>query len=212
MMEDELKKVYDETGCTDPIIWIDRGYHNTPNILRNKLQQIIDELKDNDIILLTFGLCGNALQGILSKQAKLVLPRFDDCINLLLYTEKKKRKERALAKAGSIYVTRGWTLEPESILAQYEQNIEKYGYETAKIVIEMMYENYKEIRLINTGCYDIKPVEEYVKKAAELTNLSTSYTEGSSIILKQLILEQWDNNFIIQEAGIELDACQWEML
>ena len=40
--------------------------------------------QDYDTILLGFCLCGNALHGVRAARARLIAPRFDDCIRMLL--------------------------------------------------------------------------------------------------------------------------------
>jgi len=95
MMEDEIHTLYEELHCNIPVVWVERGYHNTPAKLKEKLQELITEHQDKDEILLSFGLCGNGTDGIISEKATLVMPKFDDCINMLLC--KGKREKRGLA-------------------------------------------------------------------------------------------------------------------
>ena len=199
MMENEIEKVYKETGCTIPIIWVERGYHNTPAKLKEKLQTMIDGLQDYDEILLTFGLCGNGTQGIVSPRATLVLPKFDDCINMLLC--RGNRTARGLVNARSIYLTSGWIQDRDSILQQYEKYVEEYGAEMAEEILDAMYEHYEKISVLDTGSYDLAPVQEYAGKAAQLLNLSTETVPGSTEMLKNLITGQWDVNMIVQKPG-----------
>ncbi|MCI8281458.1 MAG: DUF1638 domain-containing protein [Lachnospiraceae bacterium] len=199
MLEDEIKKVYKEIECNIPVIWVERGFHNTPEKLNGELQKIIDEHQDCDEILLTFGLCGNGTEGIVSKNTMLVMPRFDDCINMLLC--KGKRESRGLTKADSIYITRGWTLDSESILSQYDKYVEDYGEESAEGIIEMMYQHYKTITVIDTDSYEKAPVMEYANQAARLLGLSSQMTEGSTKVLRDLLLGNWEEHFIVQKPG-----------
>ncbi len=207
MMEDEIKKIYEETCCRIPVIWMERGYHNEPEKLRGRLQELIDGLQDQDAILLAFGLCGNGTAGLVSKRASLVLPRFDDCINILLC--RGKRKRRGLIETGSIYLTRGWTIDSDSILAQYEKHVDEYGREAADEIMEAMYRNYEKLKVIDTGCYDVAATQAYAQKAAELLGLSTETEQGSTKILKQLLTGPWDENFIVQKPGEPLDIQEW---
>ena len=209
MMEDEIKKVYEETGCEIPVIWVERGYHNTPDKLKAELQRLINSHQDYDEILLTFGLCGNGTEGIISPKAALVLPKFDDCINMLLCLG--ERKARGLLETGSIYLTRGWTLDEESVLEQYEKYVEDYGEESAEVILEMMYEHYEKISVIDTGCYDMAPVLEYAQKAAGLLDLSTQTVKGSTEMLKKLLTSQEDVNIIRKKPGQPVIASDFEL-
>ena len=186
-------------NCKIPVIWMDRGLHNTPEKLKIELQKQIDQLQDADEILLSFGLCGNGTDELVSKSTSLVIPKFDDCLNLMLCTA--ERTARGLTKADSLYLTRGWTLDSESILRQYDSLLEKYDEETRDIIFETMYEHYHTVNVIDTGCYDLRPVLEYAEKAAELLDLETETIPGSNRILKQLLTGEWDENFIVLQPG-----------
>lgn len=209
MMEDELHSVYKKIGCDLPVHWLERGYHNTPEKLRQVLQSEIDKLQEYDEILLAYGLCGNGTAGLVSEKATLVLPKFDDCINLMLCTG--ARVARGLAKAGSIYLTRGWIQDEEAILQKQQEYVEEYGEETAQEILEMMYEHYEKIAVIDTGCYDLAPVQDYAKKAGEMLSLEPVTVAGSTGILEKLLKGQWDEDFIVQEPGQPLTASQWEI-
>lgn len=208
MVEDEIRKIYERTGCRIPVVWVERGYHNSPEELRKKLQALIDGLQDQDEILLTFGLCGNGTAGLVSPHATLILPRFDDCINMLLC--RSRRETRGFTEAGSIYLTRAWTQDPEAILAQCDNYTETYGQEAAEEILETMYGNYERITVIDTGCYELTATQKYAQEAAERLNLSTETVTGSTRILEQLLEGQWDENFIVQRPGEMLSARKWE--
>lgn len=211
MMEDEINKIYQEENCEMPVVWMDRGYHNTPDKLKEKLQEKINELQDYDEILLAFGLCGNGTEGLVSENTALIIPRFDDCLNMLLCGE--KRMARGLTEAGKIYLTRGWTMDDEAILAQYEKYIEEYDEESAEAIMEMMYQHYEKIAVIDTESYHMESVMEYAKKAAQLLDLSTETVKGSTRMLKQLLTGNWDENFIIQKPGqpVRTSSFEWEI-
>ena len=46
MMEDEIHQIFDCLNCSVPVVWIDRGFHNTPQKLKEELQKQIDLLQD----------------------------------------------------------------------------------------------------------------------------------------------------------------------
>ena len=209
MMEDEIHQIFDCLNCSVPVVWMDRGFHNTPQKLKEELQKQIDLLQDQDDILLAFGLCGNGTEGICSKNTRLILPKFDDCINMLLCTG--TRTDRALTRADSIYLTRGWTLDSEAILQQYEKIKEQYDEEMCEIIMETMYEHYHSITVIDTGCYDTEPVLDYAHQAADLLDLEVETAPGSNHILAQLLTGQWDDNFIILEPGKTISSAFFEI-
>ncbi len=209
MMEDEINSVLKQSNITIPIVWMDRGFHNTPEKLNLKLQNQIDQLQDQDEILLAFGLCGNGTEGIYSQNTKLILPRFDDCINLLLCTG--QRTSRALTQTDSLYLTRGWTLDKEAILQQYEIIKEQYDEEMCDIIFETMYGHYHTVTVIDTGCYDTAPVLDYADKAAKLLDFQVKTCPGSNQILYHLLTGNWDKNFIVLQPGEKISSMYFDI-
>ena len=85
MLEDEMQLALQRTGVQMPIVWLDAGLHEYPAKLRASLREKIAELEQSyDTILLGFCLCGNAMDGVGASRARLVVPRFDDCIRMLM--------------------------------------------------------------------------------------------------------------------------------
>ena len=78
MQQDEIEKYRKQLNITYPVVYLQRGLHRNPFVLRNLLQQEIDRHQDVDIILLTYGLCGRGTEGIVSWNTELVMPRFHD--------------------------------------------------------------------------------------------------------------------------------------
>lgn len=197
MLEDEINAVYEKLGCSLPVIWLERGYHNTPEKLRTKLQETIDKLSDQDELLLCFGLCGNGTAGISSKTSRLILPKFDDCLNMLLCDG--NRSCRGLVQPGTMYLTNGWTKDTEGILQQYDELLEEYDEETRDDILEMMYAHYNSVTVIDTGCFPMEETMEYARKTCELMDFELKTTPGYVIMIEKLFSGDWDQNFLIIE-------------
>ena len=73
-----------ETECSYPVMWIESGLHINPDSLRKRLQEELDHLGNIDRALLAFGYCGNALLGLRAEHFRLIFPRAEDCITLML--------------------------------------------------------------------------------------------------------------------------------
>ena len=158
MLEDEVNHILEKTHLTLPVIWIDRGLHNRPENLNQLLQEHINQLQNQDEILLTFGLCGNGTAGLVSPNTMLRLPKFDDCINMLAC--RQPRTERKQTQKDALYLTRGWTLDHEGILQQYKMLSETYDEETLNFILQTLYNGYHTLTVLDTGCYDLPPVEQ----------------------------------------------------
>ena len=92
MLEDEMQLALQRTGVQMPIVWLDAGLHEYPAKLRASLREKIAELEQSyDTILLGFCLCGNAMDGVGASRARLVVPRFDDCIRMLMSRDSCRR-------------------------------------------------------------------------------------------------------------------------
>lgn len=192
MQEDEIRKIQTAEGCNVPIRYMKRGLHQEPSILRALLQEQIDDAQEHDTILLTYGLCGGGTEGLCSRNTRLVLPRFHDCIHQLL--ENRVEKE-------SLYVTRAWTLDDASILNQCMAIQKEYGQAQGNEILCSIYGNYKKITMLDTDSYPISPVEDNIGQAAEILHLDTSVAKTECNILKKLFRGEWDEDFIVLSPG-----------
>jgi len=64
---------------------VESGLHQKPEQLKVYLQEQIDEADGLfDPIILRFGQCSNAVTGLAAQKSRLVIPRVDDCIAMVL--------------------------------------------------------------------------------------------------------------------------------
>ena len=107
MIEDEINAAFDRFEIRDiEIRWQERGHHNDPDKLREVIQAEINRAEKDgaDLIMLGYGLCGNGAVGWHTEKAVLAMPRFDDCVNMMLCTDKRDR--RNYLKAGHMYLSK----------------------------------------------------------------------------------------------------------
>lgn len=195
MLMDEVSKVCENKNDLPEIIWMKRGMHKDPEQLKKSLQQVIDSCKNKDTILLTYGLCGRSTLGLYSETARLVLPRFHDCIHQLC---------RKPEETGHLYLTRGWTLDAEGIYQQSQLVLRKYGREYGMEILRGLYGGYDTIDVIDTGAYPVEPVMEHARRTAELLGKRANKIPGSTVILEKLFTGNWDEDFIVLEPGERL--------
>ncbi len=187
MQQDEIEKYRKQLNITYPVVYLQRGLHRDPSVLRNLLQQEIDWHQNVDTILLTYGLCGRGTEGIVSKHTELVMPRFHDCIHQLLENHVDKN---------SLYATRAWTIDKESIGGQCSTILAAYGRERGMEVLNAIYGGYEKITLIDTKSYDIEKTCDGMKRPAELLNKKLAVETSDCNIIKKLLSEEWDKDFI----------------
>ena len=202
MIEDEINAVFDRFGYGDiEIRWMERGYHNDPDELREVIQNEISraEADGADTVMLAYGFCGKGASGWHTEHAALAMPRFDDCCNMMLCTG--KRQKRNLLEAGNMYLTKGWSKDEGALLSMLERAQERYGERRGLKVMKLMFDSYTKVTVIDTGCYELQPVEEYAEKCADLLGLELCKVPGSNEIMRKLISGEWDEDIIVKEPG-----------
>ncbi|KXG74978.1 hypothetical protein AN618_21030 [Fervidicola ferrireducens] len=197
MIHDELQQAMDEINSQDPVIWVDSGYHSEPERLKAKLQEIIDGLEGTDNIILVYGYCGNALLGLKATTANLIFPRVNDCISMLLKSERLK---------DAYYLTRRWIESPASIVQEYKIALERYGEERTKKLFRLMLKNYTKFMLLETSTYDTEKYLKEIQEFAEKIGLNVDSQEGDLQFLKKILTGPYDEkNFVIIKKGEKVD-------
>lgn len=198
MQMDMIRYVIKKYEIDIPVIWLDRRLHNDIKNLHCMIQKQINENQDAEEILLSYGLCGNAVLGLYSAETKLILPAFDDCICQMLYREREGMiSNSGILEKGCYYLTREWTMDRESIVSQCEQIYREYGKEDGKQMIQQIYNGYHSLVILETGAYDIEKIKDYAKKAAEYTGLRVKIQIGSCKIMEKLLQGNYDDTIYI---------------
>lgn len=194
MIRDEVEKAMEETGYDGSVAWLEDSLHTHPEKLRNALQQEIEEAEGEGVssLLFAYGYCGNAFVGLRSRSISLVVPRVNDCTQLLLIDTFEN--PHAL---GYYYLTRGWMEGKENPTWEYERMLEKKGEKVAKRVMEVMLAHYKALMLIDTGAYDLEKWRDRAEYFSEIMNLELKETKGSIRLLNQLLEGKWDDMFLV---------------
>jgi hypothetical protein len=196
-IENELLAAMDEAGSGFPVLFIPQEAHRFADKLREYLQSIIDSLENVDYILLPMGRCGNGTLGLGSKNASLVLPRCNDCIDLLLSGENLSQERPNYV----YFLTDGWLGSPSSIDAEYSYTLNKYGEKRGKDIIRMIYYNYKCFTFVDTGSYDPEAAKEKIMPLARTVNMSVNRMSGPCGALKKMARLEFDDNFVIVPPG-----------
>ena len=211
MIEDEVNAVFDRFGCDDiEIIWQDRGLHNDPEKLNHAIQDVITqtEREGADLIMLAFGLCSNGAVGWHTEHSVLAMPKFDDCCNMMLHLG--ERKKRNLLEAGNMYLTKGWSKDEGALLSMLERAQERYGDRRGIKAMKLMFDSYKKVTVIDTGCFELSPVEAYAERCAVLLDLEKSTVQGSNEVLRKLITCDWDEDILVKMPGEKIRDVDFE--
>lgn len=124
-------------------VFYEIAQHDHPKQLNQRLQNEINNSQHYDIILLLYGLCGNAINNLTSKNVDMYVFRAHDCSTILLADSKKHINQQwscfALAKSKKNSIA--FTLE--SLKLQYKEHAQ-YLWEILKFDNELVYINFNK--------------------------------------------------------------------
>jgi len=146
------------------------GLHSTPQELRRRLQEAIDQASAahlGDMLAIGYGVCGMGTVGIHARNLPLIVPRVHDCIALFLGSD-AAYKEQFARYPGTYYIAAGWVEEkaqPQSTTArgpeqqarrdeEFDRLVGKYGRENAEAIrtfLTSWQRNYQRAAFIDTG-------------------------------------------------------------
>lgn len=196
---DELNMAIEETACSYPILWIESGLHLYPDSLKKKLQEELDHITNVDQVLMAFGYCGNSLLGITPPTYKMIFPRVDDCITLLLGSCEKRKS--ISDEMGTYFLTHGWLQYEKNIWSEYQEAIQRYGKSRADKIYKVLLQHYKRLGVIETGAYQLEEFLEKTHVIAEDLKLCHQVIPGTLQYIKKLLTGPWDEDFITIQPG-----------
>lgn len=182
--------------------------------MKQALQEVIDQAKDYDAILLGYGLCGMGIRGLRS-DTKMVVPRAHDCITLLMGS---REAYRAYAKEnpGTYFRSTGWVerAQPElgddgkpvstatqlGFLPKLEDYIEKYGQDNGRFLFETLSgaQSYTTLGYIAMGVAP-EHIQEAEQEASE-KDWEFKRIKGRLSLFQKLVDGDWDDDFLVVAA------------
>ena len=197
-LEKELLAAMTKVGCSDPVYWLEAGQHNRKDARRAAIQAALDACTDCDTVLLAMTLCGGCAIGLRSHNFRLVLPRCDDCITLLLGSQENRKNYPR-----TYFLTEGWLAGSEQIGTEYQRTLKKYGEQRTNRIFSGMLANYERMAFVDTGCAD---ASEQVEALAKTLNLTYTQIPGTLSYLEELLMGSWDESrFLLLEPNSTLD-------
>jgi hypothetical protein len=196
------------------------GLHRTPAKLRQALQREIDETRVGDgydAVVLAYGLCGKATEGLRAGELPLVLPRAHDCITLFLGSRDRYQAqfescpgtywyvqdfvERADGETGALSIGAISSADTDAVYAEY---VEKYGADNADYLMETMsawqshYERagYIEMDGAGEGAAFAKAQQDAAENGWRFERLA-----GDLVLIKKLLDGDWDEDFLTLASG-----------
>lgn len=166
--------------------------HSNPEKLHNHLQSLIDSITDADKIMLCVSRCGNSTDGLNATTAELVIPKTDDCLDILLSDKSIDTIQR---DSLGIFITESWMGSFRNSSLDLGTMTEKFGKTAAEEKLKNIYKGYTDFYIIDTGAYDTEPVKEYISPLVQLLDGTLHIVKGRCGILHKMVNDQIDNDF-----------------
>lgn len=204
-LKSEIEHIEAKAGVHHSTVWLESQLHNEPDNLTANLQQALDSLNDVDTVLLAYGNCGNAIQGLVAGDFELIVPRLDDCISMLFGSQAARTVYSDEHR--SIFLTDGWMDDGHNILAEYRRTEDKYGRETAESIFQMMYNHYRSMTYLDTGLYDVEALKERTCGICTLLGLAQLTVPATLDYIEELLCGPWpDERFVHVAPGQTVPA------
>ena len=199
------------------------GLHRTPAKLRRSLQEEIDRTTPEegyDAIVLAYGLCGKATDGLRAGELPLVLPRAHDCITLFLgsrgrynaqfqscpgtYWYVQDFVERADDDLGALSIGALTSADTDAVYAEY---VEKYGQDNADYLMETMsawQAHYERAGYIEMGGKDEGLALAKAQQDATENGWRFEQLAGDLVLIRKLLNGDWDEDFLTLKPGQQI--------
>ena len=181
--------------------FLDFNYHGKPDRLHVRLQEIIDQSQDYELIITTYSRCSNVVVGLLSQRVPLLLPRTHDCISLLLGSNERQLK-LLKENPGTYYFSRGWLDHGRTPYAEYLEYVDRYGRKKAADLIKMLYGSYnKAVLIVTAGTKDIESYREKVREIADFFGWAVGEENGDLHLLTTVLQGYTGQDTVYVEPG-----------
>lgn len=196
----------------------EQGLHTQPARLRDVLQQAIDAVEPGrfDAVVLVYGVCGAAVQGLVARDVPVVIARAHDCITLYLGSRHRYQRLHD-AHPGTYWYIQDYTeahpatdpLTPGGAENQYQQYVAQYGEDNAAYLMSVLGDwnaHYNRAIVIDTGRADAARYAAAVRTRATERGWTCHQEQGDNRLLERLASADWDDaDFLVLHPGQRLD-------
>jgi hypothetical protein len=212
VMEDEVRHFSRGLDHIVAIHELPQGLHNTPELLRQRLQAAVDQVESEtraEVIVLVYGLCSRGSEGVTTRRARLVISRAHDCITLLLGS-KERYADYVRQHPGTYWYSPGWNrhhVAPGAKRHQllYEEYRKKFSEEDAQYLMETeqaWFSTYDRATFVDLGATDPAADVAYTQECANWLKWKFDRQAGDPQFFKDLLSGPWDAaRFVVLEPG-----------
>ena len=210
MLRNEIEAVLAGDGRGIEVDFVDGALHDYPDKLRAELQARIDAIPGDCDVYLSCARCSNGTVGLRGGEHRLVLPAADDCISLLLGSRARYLEEHGAAARDVLLHARAGSTSSSDPYKEYRKIVPKYGEEKSARVARLIMEHYTRLAVIETpGVAGLEDKMEYLETVRRFYDLPLEHLTGSLRFLEKLVSGPHDEEFIVVEAGDELDESRF---
>ncbi len=202
----DLKRAAETLGLDIGFKFLEGGLHNSPDLLREKLQSAIDEIEkidDCERIIVGYGVCGRGSVGIRAGRVPLSIPKVHDCIALFLGGDEPYMR-RFREHPGTYYISAGWHEENTAPLSQrkkwvdygeerlnFDKLVKEYGEEAAGKTFRFLnswQKNYRRVAFIETGAGHSSRYIAHAREMAKEYDWEYEQIQGNPALLEKMLL------------------------
>lgn len=190
------------TDAETEIRVLEIGLHVDPLKLKTRLlREVADMEEEGTDILLGYGLCGRALEGVFSARSTLVLPRVDDCVGALLGS-RKRHKDLLKRRPGCYFIEQNWLATGLNIFAEIMEGLGHIPSEKREKVVKLMLRHYNTLALLDSGNVTLE-TEALCLTYARKYDMRLIRLKTDSSLLTRLIKGPWsEEEFLILPPGM----------
>lgn len=210
VLEDEVRHFVQGRPWVVRLHQMEQGLHDEPDRLRSELQAAVDQIEQDpsiEAIVLGYGLCSRGSEGVVSRRAKLVIPRAHDCITVLLGS-KERYAQYVKDHPGTYWYSPGWNrchIPPgeERYARLRERYVRQYGEDNADFLMESeqhWFSTYDRATYVDMGVGATDEDIAYSKRCADWLKWKFDRVQGSPDLLTALLDGEWDaERFLVLE-------------
>ena len=194
----ELQAALTEASSEAVVYFLPRTLHSDPKELHAYLQDKIDRFYNVDRIVLCVSGCGGGTAGLRASSAELVVPRTRDCLDVLLSGDSLATLERDIS---GVYFTKSWMEFSQDSDIDLDKLRAKMGREAADDFLRRLYKTCNKFYIIDTGCYDVRAVQDYIAPLVEILHGTVTMLTGECGVLHKIARAQFDGDFVVVPKG-----------
>lgn len=197
LLKEEASLAQKESGVFPPMLFLPENVHEQPSSLPQALETLLAGREISGPLLLAGGWCGHSLAGY-SPPLPLVAPKASDCLELLLFPQKKE--------AGVYYLTDAMLQSENSLPRQYQRAREKHGGQAADLIYGRVFAGYHALCLLENPARPFRGDRDDLLFLARLFRLELKKAPASSVLLQKMLRGEWDEHFLAFPANEPIAA------